>query len=97
MEAHAQQRRQCREHRIEWQRVASVERAPTLRDYRELFTNAFGPLVAIRADLQHAPDRLAELDRRFLEALVRWNGGRDVGPVEISYEYLLVLAHRAPE
>jgi hypothetical protein len=55
----------------------------------------FGPLVAIRANLQQTPDRREALDRAFLEAVVRWNGGRSAGPVEIPYEYLLVVARRA--
>ena len=54
---------------------------------------AFGPLVAIRASLKDAPDRRAELDRRFLEAVIRWNQGRSIGPVEIAYEYLLVVGN----
>jgi hypothetical protein len=55
-----------------------------------------GPLVAIRASLDAAPQRRAELDRALLEAVIRWNQG-STGPVEIPYEYLLVIARRAGE
>lgn len=74
-----------------------IERATSVEAYRRLFFDAFGPLVAIRASLRANPDRLAALDRTFTDAIVRWNDGRDEGPVAITYEYLLVLAHRAVE
>jgi hypothetical protein len=58
-----------------------------------LFRETFGPLIAIRGGL--APARQAELDREFQRAVVRWNRGRATGPVEIPYEYLLVIARTA--
>jgi ubiquinone/menaquinone biosynthesis C-methylase UbiE len=70
-----------------------VERAASKEDYCRLVTEAFGPMVAIRASLDGAPERQAALDHALLEAVVRWNGGRSTGPVEIAYEYLLVVAH----
>jgi hypothetical protein len=57
---------------------------------------AFGSLVAIRASLDN-PERRAELDRRFLEAVIRWNRGRSTGPVAIAYDYLLVVGNKTPE
>jgi hypothetical protein len=57
----------------------------------------FGPLVAIRANLDGAPERLPELDRAFLEAIVSWNKGRSTRPVEIHYECQLVIARRVRE
>jgi ubiquinone/menaquinone biosynthesis C-methylase UbiE len=74
-------------------RHSYIERAPSLQDYYRLFMETFGPLVAIRAGLDDAPERRAELDRALLEAIIRWNNGRSAGPVEIAYEYLLVIAH----
>lgn len=74
-----------------------VERAPSPQDYGRLFKEAFPPIVAIRRNLENAPERREEFDRTFSQAIVRWNGGRDVGPVEISYQYLLVVARRAAE
>ena len=77
-------------------RHAYAERAPSPEDYCRLFTETFGPLVAIREALD-APGRRAELDRAFLDAIIRWNHGRSTGSVEIPFEYLLVIAHRARE
>lgn len=72
-----------------------VERAASPEAYCSLFREAFGPLAAIRAGLAaDTPARRAELDRRFLETVVRWNGGRSSGAVEIPYEYLLVIGRR---
>jgi ubiquinone/menaquinone biosynthesis C-methylase UbiE len=77
-------------------RQTYVESAPSPEEYCRLFMETFGPLVAIRASLADSPDRREELDRAFSSAIVRWNGGRGDGPVEIAYEYLLVVARRAP-
>jgi SAM-dependent methyltransferase len=74
-----------------------VERAPSPEDYCRLFMEAFGPLVAIRASLDLHPERRTELDRRFREAVIRWNRGRSHGPVEIAYEYLLAIGTRGPQ
>jgi hypothetical protein len=52
---------------------------------------SFGPVIAIR---EHAPERRSAFDRAFTNAIVRWNRGRDSGPVEIAYQYLLVVARR---
>jgi hypothetical protein len=51
-------------------------------------------LVAIRANLAGTPERRAELERAFSDAVVRWNHGRRAGPVEIAYEYLLVVLRK---
>jgi 2-polyprenyl-6-hydroxyphenyl methylase/3-demethylubiquinone-9 3-methyltransferase len=77
--------------RLTLSRHTYIERAPSPQDYCQLFMETFGPLVAIRASLQGAPDRQAELDRAFSDAIIRWNHGRAAGPVEIAYEYLLVV------
>lgn len=76
-------------------RQTYVERAPSAEEYCALFRETFGPLVAIRNSLADAPRRLAELDRAFLQAVLRWNLGRSIGAIEIPYEYLLVIAHPA--
>jgi ubiquinone/menaquinone biosynthesis C-methylase UbiE len=80
--------------RLALHRHSYVERASSPENYCRLFMEAFGPLVAIRGALDSEPERLAELDRRFLQAVVRWNGGRSAGPVEIPYEYLLVVGNK---
>jgi ubiquinone/menaquinone biosynthesis C-methylase UbiE len=76
------------------ERRVYVERAVSPEAYCDLFRETFGPLVAIRASLAEATAPRVELDRRFLEAVVHWNGGRAAGPVEIPYEYLLAVGRK---
>ena len=79
---------------LEMHRDTYIETAPRLQDYCALFRDTFGPMVAIRAGLVGSPARLEALDRAFLDAVVRWNGGRQDGQIAITYEYLLVVARR---
>lgn len=71
-----------------------IERAKTPRDYRELFKETFGPVVATYDSLADDPERRAALDADFLEFAVRANTGPAEGPAEYPYEYLLVVAER---
>jgi ubiquinone/menaquinone biosynthesis C-methylase UbiE len=73
-----------------------VERATSPEEYARLFSDSFGPVVALRESLAGAPQRRAAFDRAFLEAIVRWNGSANRYKVEITYEYLLVVAGRGP-
>jgi SAM-dependent methyltransferase len=53
----------------------------------------FGPVVEVRAALAAAdPDRLAALDREFLDLITRHDEGPPGGPAVLRYEYLLVVA-----
>lgn len=72
-----------------------IERAKTPLDYRELFKETFGPVVATYQSLADDPVRLAALDADFLDFAVRANAGPKDGPAEYPYEYLLVVAKRA--
>ena len=56
------------------------------------FKRTFGPVVAIYAPLADRPDRIAALDRDFLEFATRFDRGAPGGPAEYRYEYLLVVA-----
>jgi ubiquinone/menaquinone biosynthesis C-methylase UbiE len=69
-----------------------VERAADTQAYVALYSEAFGPLVAIRAGLAGDPDRLVALDHDLLDFATRSNRGAPDGPVEYPYEYLLVIA-----
>jgi ubiquinone/menaquinone biosynthesis C-methylase UbiE len=71
-----------------------VERAASPRDYGELFTQTFGPLIALRAFLSGTPERAAALDRDFLDFVTSANRGAPAGPAEYPYEYLLVVARK---
>jgi ubiquinone/menaquinone biosynthesis C-methylase UbiE len=79
---------------LEMTRGEYVERADSPRDYRELFKQAFGPVVAIYRSLADQPDRLTALDRDFLDFATRSNRGALDGQAEYHYEYLLVVARK---
>ena len=82
---------------LEMTRGEYVERAESPREYRELIKQTFGPVVATYASLADQPDRLAALDRDFLEFATRSNRGAPGGRAEYIYEYLLVIARRRAE
>src|SRR5262245_12544094 len=63
-------------------RRSYVERAESPRAYCDLFKETFGPVVAIYASLADDPERLAALDRDFLELATRANQGPPEGPAE---------------
>lgn len=72
-----------------------VERAENPEAYVELFTETFGPLVALRAALaEDGPQAAAELDRRLLDFATRESRAPAGGPAELVYEYLMVVARR---
>lgn len=77
---------------LELTRGEYAERAADPGAYRELFKEAFGPVVGLYAGLADQPDRRARLDRDFLDFATRSNRGRPGGPAEYAYEYLLVVA-----
>lgn len=77
---------------LEMTRREYVERAASRRAYLDLFKQTFGPMVAIYASLADQAERAAELDRAFLEFAGRSNQGAPEGPLQIPYEYLLVVA-----
>lgn len=79
---------------LEMTRREYVERAASARDYHELFKETFGPAVAIYAGLIDEPERAAALDWNFLEFIRRSNRGPAQGPVEIPYQYLLIVARK---
>lgn len=82
-------------HRVESLTVTRseyVERAASAREYYDLFQQTFGPMVSIRMGMADQPERLAALERDFLEFVTRWNRSTAAGAVEIPYEYLLVVA-----
>jgi SAM-dependent methyltransferase len=60
--------------------------------YVQLCRETFGPLIAIRASLAGDAERLAALDRDFMDFATRSNSGPAGGPAEYRYEYLLVVA-----
>jgi ubiquinone/menaquinone biosynthesis C-methylase UbiE len=77
---------------LETTRRTYVERARNARAYFDMFRTTFGPMVAILGGLKDAPERAADLEREFLDFAERANRGAPGGPLEIPYEYLLVVA-----
>jgi hypothetical protein len=74
--------------------VQYTERARSPREYCDLFRETFGPVAALYASLDDQPERLAALDRDFLDFAMRANTGPPGGPAEYVYEYLLVVARK---
>jgi ubiquinone/menaquinone biosynthesis C-methylase UbiE len=84
--------------RVEWLELTRrdyTERADSPRAYRELFKETFGPIVATYTSLAEQPDRLAALDRDFLEFATRSNSGAPAAPAEYRYEYLLAVGWKS--
>jgi ubiquinone/menaquinone biosynthesis C-methylase UbiE len=84
--------------RVEWLELTRrdyAERADSPRAYRELFKETFGPIVATYTSLAEQPDRLAALDRDFLEFATRSNSGAPGAPAEYRYEYLLAVGRKS--
>lgn len=79
---------------LEMTRNEYTETAATPRAYVELFKATFGPAVAIHASLADQPDRVAAMDREFIEFAERSNRGAAGGAAEFPYEYLLVIARK---
>jgi ubiquinone/menaquinone biosynthesis C-methylase UbiE len=79
---------------LEMNRREYVERAASPRDYCDLFTQTFGPAVAIHASLADQPERAAAFDRDFLGFATRSNRGAPDDPAEYHFEYLLVVARK---
>jgi ubiquinone/menaquinone biosynthesis C-methylase UbiE len=76
-------------------RGSYVERSPgDPAAYCEFFKQTFGPVIALYAALADEPDRLAAMDRDFVEFATRANQAPPDRPAEYRYEYLLVLGRR---
>jgi 2-polyprenyl-6-hydroxyphenyl methylase/3-demethylubiquinone-9 3-methyltransferase len=72
-----------------------VERSPGgPADYCAFFKASFGPLIALYGMLAEEPERVAALERDFLDFATRSNRGAP-DAAEYPYEYLLVVARKA--
>ena len=66
-----------------------MDRCPDPTEFREYWKRNYGPTIAVYKFNAADPDRVAHLDRVFLEFLTTWNrGGR------YEAEYLLVIARK---
>jgi hypothetical protein len=72
-----------------------VERAASPGQYVELFTETFGPVIALRRRLAAQPDRAVALERDLLSFATRSSRTAPDGSAEYHYEYLLVVTRAA--
>lgn len=79
---------------VEMTRKTYVERAESARAYRDFVKETFGPVVAVYDGLADQPDETAKLDAAFLRFVEEASRAPEGGPVELEYEYLLVVAKR---
>ena len=95
-EAHVRELFGDRAASLEMTRRSYVERSPgDPAAYCEFFQATFGPVIALRGELEREPERLAAFDRDFLELATRANQSPPDRAAEYPYEYLLVVARRS--
>src|SRR5829696_982130 len=80
---------------LELTRRRYVERSPgDAAAYCDFFKATFGPVIGLYALLADQPERVAALDRDFLDFATRADTGPPGGPAEYAYDYLLVVARK---
>jgi len=94
-EAHVRELFGDRVESLALERRVYVERTDDPAAYCALCKETFGPVVAVYASLEGDADRLADLDRAFLEFATRAHEGAPDGRAAYPYEYLLVVARKA--
>jgi len=62
--------------------------------FREYWKRAYGPTIAVYKANAADPERLAALDRDFLEFLTTWNRSEQPGTTAYPAEYLLITARK---
>lgn len=77
---------------LELTRDTYVERAASPREYVELYTQTFGPAIAVRDALADQPQRAAAFEEDLRDFAARADSGGADGSAEYRYEYLLVIA-----
>lgn len=61
-------------------------------EFREYWKRNYGPTIAAYRHNAEQPDRVAELDRAFLDFLTEWNRSAEPGRTAYDAEYLMVTA-----
>src|ERR1700754_3057417 len=69
-----------------------IDHSPTPEHFREYWKRNYGPTIAAYKFNVDQPDRVAALDRDFLDFLTEWNQSTEPGKTSYSAEYLLVIA-----
>jgi ubiquinone/menaquinone biosynthesis C-methylase UbiE len=62
--------------------------------FREYWKRNYGPTIAVYNASAADPERLAALDRDFLEFLTTWNRAEQLGTTAYPAEYLLITARK---
>jgi ubiquinone/menaquinone biosynthesis C-methylase UbiE len=74
-----------------------TERSASPRAYVDLYKETFGPVVGVYDALRDDPERLATLERAFLDFAERANRGEPNATAEYPYEYKLTVARKRTE
>ncbi|RPI10718.1 MAG: hypothetical protein EHM63_02740 [Actinobacteria bacterium] len=82
---------------LETREMVYTERAPSPQEYVGLYKETFGPVISVYEALQDEPDRVATLDREFLEFAERADRGTPGDWAEYPYEYVVVVARTRTE
>ena len=80
---------------LEMSRRQYVERAPSPEAYVRLFTETFGPVIAVLEMLGDQPERAAAFERELHDFAHAQNRGAPGGAAEYPFGYLLVVARTA--
>lgn len=81
---------------LQMREMVYTERAPSPQEYVDLYKETFGPVISVYEALQDEPDRVATLDREFLDFAERADRGTPGDWAEYPYEYMLVVARTRP-
>ncbi|MEW5812870.1 MAG: methyltransferase domain-containing protein [Actinomycetota bacterium] len=73
-------------------RSVRIDHCASPLEFREYWKRNYGPTIATYRFIGEHPDRVAALDRDFLDFLTAWNGSDEAGSTAYDAEYLLVTA-----
>lgn len=72
-----------------------IDHSPSPQAFREYWKRNYGPTIAVYKFNADQPDRVAALDRDFLDFLTEWNRSTEPGKTVYHAEYLLVTATKS--
>jgi ubiquinone/menaquinone biosynthesis C-methylase UbiE len=75
-------------------RQVVMDRCADPTEFREYWKRNYGPTIAVYRFNAQDPDRVADLDRDFLEFLTTWNSSDEPGRTSYPAEYLLFTARK---
>lgn len=75
-------------------RTVAIDRFADPAEFREFWKRNYGPTIAVYRHNAADPDRVADLDRDFLDFLNEWNRAEQPGRTRYDAEYLVVIARK---